>query len=206
MRPNLMFLIMLTAAVPALAQDRPLILPIRDVAVEYHTTGMVPGPAGDLTTTVMARFASNRRLLRVDGAYGQFYAIVDVEAGTMAIVMPEQHLYVEQPADPTIIALLQGPGLRRIGTDTVAGLPCTAYDAEVNDRAGQVCLTDDGVLLRAKIADRDRQPELDAISVTYARQPERMFEIPLGFHQLSIPDLPYGPSLGLPGAASQFGR
>ncbi len=197
MRHNFLIFTALLAAVPALAQDRPLILPAHDVAVEYQTRGMIPGPAA--TTTVLARFSSNRRLVRVDGPDDRFYAIVDIDAARMAIVMPEQRIYVEQPADPDIVGLLQDPSLRRIGADTVAGLPCTAYDAAVNDRSGQVCLTDDGVLLRARIADPDRRPEMQAVSVTYARQPAEMFEIPAGFHRLDLPYLPDGLNVRPPG-------
>jgi hypothetical protein len=175
-------------AIPALASDLPLILPVRDVAVEYQSSGMVPGPAGTLSTTVMVRFARDMSRLRIDGPYGRFYAIVDINADRMFLVMPEQRIYAEQPTDPNVMALFTAGNAEftRVGTRTVAGLPCTAYDAMVNDRAGRVCLTADGVLLSAQIADPDRHPELEAMRVTYARQPAGMFEIPHGFRRLDL--------------------
>ena len=54
------------------------------------------------------------------------------------------------------------------------------YDAAVNDRTGQVCLTEDGVLLRANIFDPDRRREVQAVRVTYAEQPEAYFDRPQG--------------------------
>jgi hypothetical protein len=213
MRRKILTFAALVAAASALAQERPMMLPVRDVAVEYHSRGMVPGPAGELTSTVMVRFASNRQELRVDGPYGRFYALVDINAALMMIVMPEQRLYVEQPADPGIIALLQGAPLWRIGAETVAGIPCTAYDATLNQHSGRVCLTDDGVLLRAQIAEPDRRPELEAVNVTYGPQPARMFTIPAGFQKLNMPNLPFGLNFGPLGGGAhggypgdQFGR
>jgi hypothetical protein len=201
MRRNLLLLVAVLAATPGLARARLLILPAQDVVVEYHSRGMVPGPVGTLTTTVMVRFGVRAERLRIDGPYGGFYALVDVDDARLTMVMPGQRVYVDQPADPDLMALLQAgdSDFRRIGTEMIAGLACTDYVAAINNHSGQVCLTDDGVLLRARIADPDRQPELEAVSVTYALQPPALFEIPAGFHKLNIPDLPYGPGPGLLG-------
>lgn len=159
---------------------------------------MLPGPAGAMTN-VVARFDRGAGQLRVDGPYdGRFYAIVDINAARMFMVTPDQHLYAEQQADPNIMALLQ-PGnadLRRPGGEMVAGLPCTDYDATMNDRAGRVCLTDDGVLLRATIADPERRPYLEAVRVTYGRQPRWIFGMPVGFQRLDLPNLLYGLNMG----------
>lgn len=200
------------AALPNLAAAKPLIMPTHDVVVEYHSRGMVAGPQGTLTSTVMVRFAGNGDRLRVDGPYGGVYALVDVDDARLIMVMPDKRLYVDQPADPDLIALLQAndPDFQKIGTDRIAGFDCTDYDADINGHSGQVCLTDDGILLRASIDDPDRHPELEAVNVSYAPQPSDLFEIPEGFHRLLLPKLPYGPSLGPFGNASRerdaFGR
>jgi hypothetical protein len=89
MQQRLLILAAFLAGVPTLAWARPLILPIHDVVVEYHSSGMVSGPSGDLTTTVMVRFAGNGDRLRVDGPYGGFYALVDVDDARLIMVMPE---------------------------------------------------------------------------------------------------------------------
>jgi hypothetical protein len=215
MRHIFVILAAFAVASPARTWAQPLILPLRDVAVEYRSSGMMPGPAGDLANTVMVRFTSDLGRLRIDGPYGRFYAILDIDAARLIVVMPEQRVYVDQPADPEMMAVFQATDteFRRVGADVVAGLPCTAYDAAINDRTGQVCLTDDGVLLRARIAGLDHRPELDALSVTYARQPSRMFEVPAGYRRLNMPNLPFGMNPGPFGGrprgeypGGQFGR
>jgi hypothetical protein len=205
MQQNLLILAAIFAAVPTLSQARPLILPDRDVAVEYHSRGMVPGPPGALTTTVMVHFTSQAERLRVDGPYGGFYALVDVDGARLIMVMPSQRVYVDQPADPDLIAVLQAPdpSFQKVGTEQIAGLDCTDYAAVVNGHSGQICLTDDGVLLRAHIDDPDRRPELEAVSVTYAPQPPWLFKIPAGFHRLMLPNLPFGLGLGSFGNAAR---
>jgi hypothetical protein len=204
MQQKLLILAACLIAGPTLVWARPLILPVRDVVVEYHSRGMVPGPSGALTTTIMVRYAGGGERLRVDGPYGGFYALVDVADARLIMVMPDKRIYVDQPADPDLIALLQAddPAFQKIGIDRIAGLDCTDYAADINGHSGQVCLTDDGVLLRAHIDDPDRRPELEAVSVTYAPQPSDMFEIPEGYHRLSLPRTPHGYGLGAPGNAA----
>ena len=212
MQQKLLILATILATMPTLSWARPLILPVHDVVVEYHSRGMVPGPSGTLTTTVMVRFAGSGDRLRVDGPYGGFYALVDVDDARMIMVMPDKRIYVDQPADPDLIALLQAddPAFQKIGAERIAGFGCTDYAADINGHSGLVCLTDDGVLLRARIDNPDRRPELEAVSVTYAAQPSDLFEIPEGFHRLFLPKLPYGFGLGPLGNATRdrdaFGR
>jgi hypothetical protein len=214
MRQQLLILSAIFSCLPVLSQARPLILPGRDVVVEYHSRGMVPGPVGTLTTTVMARFDSRSDRLRVDAPDGGFYALVDVDDARLTMVMPAQRVYVDQPADPDLLALLRAEDLdfQKIGTDRIAGMDCTEYAGAVNNHSGRVCLTDDGVLLRARIDDPDRRPELDAVSVLYAAQPAGLFEVPPGFHRLILPRLPYGNGMGPLGAtrdrngSAQFGH
>jgi hypothetical protein len=191
--------------VPNLGWARPLILPTHDVVVEYHTRGMVAGPPGTLTTTVMVRFAGSGDRLRVEGPYGGFYALIEVDQARMIMIMPDQRIYVDQPADPDLIALLQAddPSFQRVGAERIAGLGCTDYSAEINGHSGLLCLTDDGVLLRARIEGPERRPELEAVSVSYAPQPSDLFEIPDGFHRLNLPKLPYRFGLGPPGNATR---
>jgi hypothetical protein len=185
------------AAMPTLAWTRPLIMPIHDVVVEYHTRGMVPGPAGELPTTVMVRFAGSGDRLRVDGPEGNYYALVDVQNARLIMVMPDNRIYVDQAADPDLIALLQADdsSFQRIGTQRVAGYKCTAYATDINGHSGRLCLTDDGILLQAHIDNPDRHPELEAVTLTYAEQPSDLFEVPEGFHRVNLPRSRHG--LGL---------
>jgi len=174
----------------AMAEDRPLIRPSKDVAVEYRTSGMTRGPAGDAGGPITMHFASGLTRIRIDGSTGQGYVILDPGAGRMIVVMTEKHMYMERPADPGMLAMFQAndAAFERTGGDTIAGLPCTTFGTTINAQRGQICLTSDGVLLRARSTDPDRHRELEAVKVTYADQPAALFEPPPGFQKLDIPD------------------
>ena len=181
MRQEFLIMAVLVAAAPALADDRPLVRPSRDVAVEYHFNG-----AADPGNAVTMRFAAKISRVRIDGSMGRDYGILDTDAGRMIVVKTEQQGYMERPADPGMLEMFQPTHstFRKTGTDTVAGVACTTYDATINDRTGQVCLTSDGVLLRARSDDADRHRQLEAVKVTYAVQPASLFETPAGFRNL----------------------
>jgi hypothetical protein len=197
-----MFLIpaILAVAAPALAQNTPMIRPSRDVAVEYRSSGAPQGPAAAPGAVVTMRFTSKSDRIRIDGPGGRGYAILDTDAGVMTMVMQERHVYLQRPADPGMIAMFKATNasFRKTGSDTIAGVGCTTYDATINDHTGQVCLTSDGVMLRARSADTDRSRELEAVAVTYADQPAALFEIPAGFQKLEMPNPPPGMRVGPP--------
>jgi hypothetical protein len=219
MRSKFLFLAMLAAtAAPATADDHPLFRPSRDVAVEYRSAGMTQGSAANPGGPVTMRFASKTSRIRIEGAGGRGYAILDPDAGRMTMVMAEKQMYVERPADPGMIAMFRGTNtaFKKTGTDTVAGVTCTVYEATINERNGQVCLTGDGVLLRARSNDPEHR-ELEATKVTYADQPAALFETPAGYQKLDIPDMTgggrrpmsdFGPPHGPPGSngGSQSGH
>ncbi len=202
MRLKSPFFALLMTAGPALAQ--PSILPDRDVEVEYSARGMTAAPTG-VPEQAIARFDARSGRVRVDPVDSQFYAIVDIAAGQMIMVMPEWRLYMVQPAGRDIMAMFRESraALRRIGAEMVAGVPCLLYDAVVNDRTGQVCLTEDGVLLRARIEDPDRRRDLQAIRVTYAPQAAAYFRAPPGFVRVDANTLPPGVIQGFMGGGSR---
>lgn len=208
MRQKLLILVMLAAAAPALADDHPLLRPGRDVAVEYRSGGTAQGPGTESGRVVTMRFASKNGRVRIDGHDGHGYAIVDIDAARMTLVMEERHVYLEQPADPAMLAMFQATNatFRKTGSDTVAGIACTTYAATIYGRNGQVCLTDDGVLLRARSADADRQRELEAVKVTYAAQPAALFEPPAGFQKMDTSNTSRRPISGFGPPAGQAPR
>jgi hypothetical protein len=198
MRQGLLVLALLAVTAPALADDRPMIHPSRDVAVEYRSLGAQQGPAAEPGAVVTMRFSSKSGRIRIDGPGGRGYAILDPGTGQMTMVMEERHMYIARPADPGMIAMFQATSgsFKKVGSDTVAGVACAVYDATFNDHSGQICLTDDGVMLRARSADPDRQRELEAVTVSYADQPPDLFEIPAGYQKLEMPNLPPGMNMG----------
>lgn len=209
MRLPFLILTLIAVALPALADDAPMIHPSRDVAVEYRSGGTPQGPAAAPGPVVTMRFSSKTGRIRIDGASGHGYVILDPGAGLMTMVMEERHMYVERAADPGMIAMFKATNVafKKTGSDTIAGLACTTYDATFNAHPGQVCVTGDGVMLRARSADTDRQRELEAVSVTYADQAADLFEVPAGYQKLEMPNMPpgmappgRGPRDGAPGA------
>jgi hypothetical protein len=200
---RLFLIFTLLAAAPAYAEDPPLIHPSRDVAVDYRSSGMAHGPADDPSAVITMRFSGQGSRIRIDGPHGHGYAILDVDGGRMTMVMTDKQMYMEAPANPGMLGMFQAKStaFRKTGTDTIAGVACTTYDATINDHEGQVCLTGDGVLLRARSKEPNGQRELEAVKVTYADQPAELFSAPAGFKKMEVPDLSgRRPSSGSPDA------
>jgi hypothetical protein len=205
MRQLLLIPALLAPIAPARAGDTPMIHPSRDVAVDYRSNGTPQGPAAAPGAVVTMRFSSKSGRIRIDSASGRGYAILDPGAGEMTMVMQERHVYVERQADPGMIAMFKATdrSFKKAGSDNIAGVACTIYDATFNEHGGQVCLTSDGVMLRARSDNAAHQRELEAVRVNYADQPTNLFEVPAGFQKLEMPNMP--PGMAPPGAAPRGG-
>ena len=205
MRLQFMILAAFVTVAPAMAEDRPLMRPDRDVEVDYHSTGMASGPNGAAGGVVTMHFTGAGNRIRIDAQNGRGSVIMDADGGRMIVLMVDRHMYIERPADPAMMPMLRmsNAHLMKTGTDTVAGLSCTVYDASGGDKKGQVCLTGDGVLLRAR--SEDGQHELLATKVTYAVQSAALFEPPADFQKFDIPNMPGGmpPGMGGPPAGAR---
>lgn len=182
----------LAAAVPAAAQDHPAMMqPSRDVVVEYHVSGVTQGQ--HRSDTVRMYFADHGTKMRIEPVGQPGYSIMDRTAGRMIMVMTQQHAYMEMPYDPRRVMTLDAEGttFTRLGTATIAGIGCTIYDAKRQDHSGQVCLSDDGLLLRAK-SDNPAQADggMEATRVTYGPQPASLFVPPPDFQKMEMPNMP----------------
>jgi hypothetical protein len=177
----------LTVAATAAAQDHPLLQPTRDVMVEYHVSGVAPGQ--HRSDTVRMYFTGHGTRLRIEPVGQPAYTILDRTTGRMMMVVTARHLYVEMAYDPKRVLAFQydDETFTRTGTDTVAGIGCTIYDAKRQGHSGQVCVSDDGVLLRAK-SDNPAQAggELEATRVAYGPQPASLFAPPPDFQKMEI--------------------
>ena len=166
----------------AVAAERPPITPQRDVDVTY-ATGVPQDGAPPLTQRMRWSVASFR--LRVDPPTVGLYMIVDYRAKRMAVVKPADRAVLDvSTAGPGLPGAAAGDYNRR-GTGQVAGLPCTEW--QTNDAAGQetlLCLTADGVMLRASQAGRVL---LEATSVTYGPQDPAAFLPPDGYRHVAGP-------------------
>ena len=161
--------------------------PTRDVMVEYHVAGVTQGQ--QRSDTVRMYFAEHGSKLRIEPVGQPAYSIMDRTAGRMIMVMTSQHVYMELPYDPKRVMAFESKDttFTRLGSATIAGIGCTIYDAKRADHSGQVCVSDDGVLLRAK-SDNPAQAGggLEAINVAYGPQPASLFTPPAGFQKMDI--------------------
>lgn len=176
----------------AAAQDRPRLVPDRDVTVTYRVLGdaahIANAPA---VSSVRASFSVQGERLRVEAPGQPAYMLLDRGARRMLLVMPAEHSFMDLPYDVSRALRFDEDDahLTRRGRATVAGLSCTDYDVQTTHGRGTACLTDDGVMLRAQVATGDRNGGLEATAVSYAPQPSALFTPPAGFQRLEIPQL-----------------
>ena len=184
-------LLALLAALPATAADRaPTYLPTHDVAVSYQ----VSGKAAQQVRSVLARFSAARNLLRLeteDRAMG--FVLVDLLARTAKLMVPSVHQAVDLPlARDRRAALLFGDGVRftRRGNSHVLGRPCVDWDVQADRDTATVCLTADGVLLRAQGRGGEAaDSSLVATRIDEAPQSPSLFRMPSGNGGMNLPDM-----------------
>ena len=175
------------------AAARPLVVPQHDVDVSYAMSA--PSASGVTIPLVQRmRFSVAGERQRVDPPGNGTFMITDYGTGRMIVLQPEQRLATILPAPGGPIALHGPPATgdyRRLGTGSVAGVPCT--DWATRDVAGHdsvVCFTADGVLLRAMQAGRVL---VQATRVEETPQPAEVFAVPPGFRVQAAPSLPAAP-------------
>ncbi|MCS6891139.1 MAG: DUF4412 domain-containing protein [Rhodovarius sp.] len=183
----------LAASCPAMAEERPPHLwPLRDVRVEYRMSA-----AGEVRRLVLSWLAE-RRLTRTETAEG--YAVMDHRAGRGFLALPGERTVVEitLPAGTAGGLLRPPPEARftRLGSARIAGLACTRWRVEEPGGARELCLTADGVALRAAGGRGSAAAVLEAERVDYAAQDPARFDRPAGFRSLTAASSP--PGLGLP--------
>ena len=105
------------------------------------------------------------------------------------LVLLDQQGYVETPHDPNRQIGFTVPSnvpLVRGSNDVVAGDTCTLWHARLGAGDGALCVTDDGVLLKAEGFDDNHAGDLVATSVIYGPVSESEFAPPSGFRKLDI--------------------
>jgi hypothetical protein len=178
----------------AAGDERPVLRPLHDVDVTYALDA-----GHGVTVQERMRWDVAARMLRVDPPTKGLYVIIDLAARRMRTVQPAQQAVIEMAAPEGMAGMADSAaaGAVRQGSDTVAGLACTEWD--ITDAAGQatrVCLTEDGVLLSARLGDRTL---LRAEAVQYGQIDPGVFRIPDGYATRLVGP----PPTGLPSASSQ---
>ncbi len=177
-----LLLALLALSAPARAQepDRPRLTPSRDVDIIYR----VPGPDGPLEQRLRWGVAEGK--LRVDPPSPGLFMVFDTVRHRLATVRESDHTVLEVPTAATGLPGTAGTGtFIRLGTAEIAGLACTQWATLDNGgKPALVCLTDDGVMLRA--AGDGRVLAL-ATAVRYAPLDAAVFRIPPDYRRISPP-------------------
>ena len=154
-------------------QTPPPLLPTRDVDISYRSTR-----PNQPTIVERRRWSASDRLVRSEGP-DKSTTLYDREAHEITIINPKNRTYLKlegslrQPLDPE-----KGKPLKRGDESVVAGLHCTDWSWTEDVETHTVCLTPDGVLLRLVV---DGKTVMQARSVSYARQPVELFQVPPGY-------------------------
>ncbi|GAC1341007.1 MAG: hypothetical protein NVSMB18_12190 [Acetobacteraceae bacterium] len=172
---------LLLAASPALAQDRPLTLPTRDVDVLYRTQ------AGAQSYDQRWRFRAEDQKLRLDLPSPGVYMIADHRQHRAAMVSDGDKGVLDMAlpnTDPG--GLRPGQSFTRAGTATVAGVACTEWQTkDLRGAETTACITADGVLLRARHGDA---VVVEATKIAYGPLDPAAFAIPAAYKHEPAPD------------------
>jgi hypothetical protein len=172
-------LALLLFGLPARAEERPQLLPTRDVDITYDLTRQQP------KIRERRRWLADEHLERVDGP-DKSSTIFDVNKGEFALLNPTTRTFRKlegasrRPADPEKGAMLQ-----RGDETVVAGLHCVDWSWTDDVETHTVCTTADGVLLRLVV---DGNTVLQARSVSYGRQAAELFQVPSNYTPALAPE------------------
>jgi hypothetical protein len=158
--------------------DQPLLRPSRDVDVTYRAAA--PQAGGEIGQRV--RWLAASQTARIDPPSAGLHVIIDYVARRMSVVRDATRSVVEMAAPDNLDGMTGGAaasGFVRGGTATVAGQTCTEWRMlDLDAHPAVVCITGDGVLLRAGTADQVR---VSAVSVLYAPQDPAAFRVPADY-------------------------
>lgn len=195
-----------TAAVPAVAQDHPMVAPTRDVVIDYLIEGRSATNGGPQTVRMSVTAGGHKTL--VEPSDGRTQIIIDRPAGRTYILMMDQRKYMERPLNQNQqgsfdIGHGNGAGMTKKGSETIAGRRCTVWETK-NDRNATACVTDDGLVLKGESQSPNGGPKSRLIATTVLVgpiSPER-FNVPYGFTRFDIPNIPGMGGGGIPGMPS----
>ncbi|MGI3778833.1 MAG: hypothetical protein ACRYGC_16200 [Janthinobacterium lividum] len=187
-RPGAAVLLAVLCLPPAArAEAPPLLIPTRDVDVVYRMPpppGAAATPATTPAPTQRLRWRVADRRLRVDPPGEGVFMIVDYAAHSMEMVEIGARQVIDMPPPPGLgAAAPSGARFERLGQASVADTACTEWrTTDMQGAAATVCLTPDGVLLRAASGSRVMA---EATRVSYAPQDTILFRVPDGYRHVA---------------------
>lgn len=188
----LSLLALLAAAGTAAAQDRPMLQPSRDVVITYRVEGAAASAIpGGIDGPLRLSWDAAHQRLRAEAEGRPQAVLVDLPNHTATMLDDAMRAAVALPVRERDLQplTLAGARLTRRGTGNVAGMACTNWDVESHRGAGTVCLTADGVALRADGAVDGRKGSFIATSVRYGEVAPGLFTAPSGYFALDLAGL-----------------
>ena len=158
--------------------------------MRYHVA-----PAGGAPEDVTVSFGGDGRLLRIDGPPGQGSTILDRDARTMTVVVPDPHVFMVVPlTGPITNPFMLGPEMRYTPAGTeerIAGLACDDWRVATGKGDATACVTASGILLAANGVDgTGASGTLTATAVSVAPIPADRFAPPPGWRRIAHPEGP----------------
>lgn len=170
-------LALLALTLPAAAQTRPLLLPARDVMVQYALTGTDGASTGSETWF----YSASAQLFRIEAGRMDGYSLLGAD-NTLRAVNHTIRQVVKVERRPGGIFGVDSV-FTRLGAEQVAGRDCTNWRVTAPGGATpppEVCLTAQGVILRRRFGNT----VATATAVTNLapeQQPADRFALPPGY-------------------------
>ena len=161
---------------------RPLLVPDRDVTVEYRVS-----PEGRTPIDVVVAITAGGRRLHITSQDLPTTILVDRETETADILLPMLRAYAELRIgryDPER-TILQGADFTKGAERALLGRRCTEWRAVSPDGRASACITPDGVILQGA-ASSNRRGALGAVQarrVTDGALPAALFQVPPDFQK-----------------------
>ncbi|MCU0986570.1 MAG: DUF4412 domain-containing protein [Acetobacteraceae bacterium] len=171
--------------------------PTRDHAVTYRMQH--EGRTAQMTVS----FSASLRRQRVEMAEAGVAMIHDLPGRRMLMLNEQLRIAMELPVTAQqgqqMLSIPDDMTLARTGSATIAGHACTTYRAtQRGAERGTVCLTEDGIMLRADLAQGERRGTMEATTLSLSPQPAALFEVPEGWQTMQMPSAPPGATPGAP--------
>jgi hypothetical protein len=173
-------ILLVSAGCLAVAEERPQLLPTRDVDITYSVTR-----PHQPKTRERVRWLASDHLQRVD-ASGRSTTIFDRNTHEVTLLVSANRTYRKLDGLPRQAQEPEPDAVLKRGPDAiVAGLPCTEWSWLEDVESHTVCVTADGVVLRLVV---DGQTFTEAQSVKYAPQKAELFQVPRDYSPALAPE------------------
>lgn len=186
------------------ATDHPRLTPARDAVIDYvfqpkpTEQDLKAGAKADTPVAnrhVQVLYSGDGGLMRInymtsmDGDQSRGAVIINRAAQEVLVIINDSRIFtrlVQQEGVRNPFLLDMSMQFTKMGSDMVAGQPCTTWQAVSAQGKALTCVTDDGFVLQQDGVDVDGlNGSLRAMKVAYDTIPVSAFEPPAGFQEVT---------------------